>query len=359
MPRPKKASSDLVSAKRVTMQDIADAAGVHIMTVSNALGNVRGVAPATREKVLQIARELNYIPNSAARALAVGRTGMIALVCGAVNEPYYAHMTHFLESNMAEDGYKLTLLRRPHDVSDLINETGGVAVDGAIAIDIYHWSDQFRAHPAVPCVAIGTYEHDLLDYVVVDLSAAVKSALQIMVDQGRQRIAYVVDAPQLALTSEVRARTYLDFMQQIGRPPEIIDIYTDKVDTKSTSLARRLLYTHFQEHGVPDALFCLNDEIAICTYRVLRDLGRRVPEDVLLVGCDGQPHMEYFDPPLSTIAQPMEEMCALAWRFLRQRMSNPALPLKHVTLQGTLLARESLLGSSSLPPSDNQIEPKQ
>lgn len=151
------------------MQDIATAAGVHVMTVSNALGNVRGVAPATREKVLQIARELNYIPNSAARALVGGRTGSIALVCGYINEPYYAHMTYFLESNMAQDGYKLTLLRRPHDVIDLINETGRVAVDGAIAIDMYHWADQFRAHPAVPCVAIGTYEHNLLDYVLSTL----------------------------------------------------------------------------------------------------------------------------------------------------------------------------------------------
>lgn len=347
MARPKRASSGLGIPKRVTMQDIADAAGVHVMTVSNALGNVRGVAPATREKVLQIARELNYIPNSAARALVVGRTGTIALVCGAVNEPYYAHMAYYLESNVAEDGYKLTLLRRPHDVIDLINETGKVPVDGAIAIDMYHWADQFRAHPTVPCVAVGTYEHKLLDYVVVDLSLAVEQALRIMMEQGRQRIAYIVDAPQLSLPTEVRARTYLDVMQRAGRQPEIIDIYTEEVNTKIISVTRRRLHAHFQQHGFPDALFCLNDEIAMCAYRVLRDSGRRVPEDVLLVGCDGQPHMEYFDPPLSTVAQPMEAMCALAWRFLRQRMDDPTLPLQQVTLQGTLTATESLLVPTS------------
>jgi DNA-binding LacI/PurR family transcriptional regulator len=341
------------------MQDIADAAGVHVMTVSNALGNVRVVAPATREKVLKIAKELNYIPNSAARSLVVGRTGMIALVCGAINEPYYAQMAYFLESCMAEDGYKLTLLRRPHDVIDLINETGRVAVDGAIAIDMYHWADQFRAHPSVPCVAIGTYEHDLLDYVVVDMSAAIREALQIMVDEGRQRIAYVVDAPQLALPTENRARTYLDFMRRIGRSAEIIDIYSKKPNQRNIPLSRRILKTYFQRKGVPDALFCLNDEIAMCAYRALRDTGRRVPEDALLVGCDGQPHMEFFDPPLSTVAQPMEEMCSQAWQILRRRMDDPNSPLQHVTLNGTLLVRESLrrdgLTSQSNPRGSRQI----
>ncbi len=324
------------------MQDIADAAGVHVMTVSNALGNVRGVAPATKEKVLLIAKELNYIPNSAARALVAGKTGMIAILCGAVNEPYYATMVHFLEWNMNEDGYKLTLLRRPHDVIDLINETGRVAVDGAIAVDMYHWADKFRAHPAVPCVAVGTYEHAFLDCVVIDLSAGTEQALTLMAKQGRKRIAYLVDAPHLTLPSEVRARTYLNVMGQLGLPAEIIDIYTSEVNAKIIPQHRKLLRDYFQTHGCPDALLCLNDEIAMCAYRVLRDMGRRVPDDVLLVGCDGQPHMEFFDPPLSTIAQPMEETCATAWRFLKQRMETPTLPLQKATLQGELIARESL-----------------
>lgn len=329
---------------RVTLQDIADAAGVHVMTVSNALGNVRGVAPATRERVLRIAKELNYIPNSAARALVAGRTGMIAIVSGAVNEPYYASMVHFLERNLNADDYRLTLLRRPHDVIDLVNDTGKVAVDGAVGIDLYHIGDQFRAHPAVPCVSIGTYEHPYLDYVVVDLSAGIAQALQIMAAQGRKRIAYIVDAPHLALPSEVRARTYLNTMQGLSLPTEIINVYTDKTLEEDIAGSRKNIGDYFQSHGCPDALLCLNDEMAIRVFRVLRDLGRRVPDDVLLVGCDGQPHMEFFDPPLSTVSQPMEEMCAMAWKFLKQRIADPTLPLQKATLQGELIERESLRG---------------
>ena len=339
-----KRGSGLGRPGRVTLQDIADAAGVHVMTVSNALGNVRGVAPATREKVLRIAKELNYIPNSAARALVAGRTGMIAVVSGAVNEPYYASMVHFLERNLNADDYRLTLLRRPHDVVDLVNDTGKVAVDGAIGIDLYHWDEQFRAHPAVPCVSIGTYEHPFLDYVIVDLSAGIAKALQMMAVQGRKRIAYLVDAHHLTLPTEVRARTYLNTMRELDTPAEIINIYTGETLREDITLVREKIADHFRAYGCPDAILCLNDELAIRVFRVLRDLGRRVPDDVLLVGCDGQAHMEFFDPPLSTVSQPMEEMCARAWRFLKQRIADPALPLQHATLQGELIARESLRG---------------
>ncbi len=338
MPRNKNGFSDPGHPKRVTLKDIANIAGVHVMTVSDALSGKRSVAPATREKVLRIAKELNYIPNLAARALVTGRTGLIAILSGAINEFYYGNMVNLLESHMNAEGYKSVLMRTPHEVKDLVNSVGSVAVDGAIAIDMYHLVDEFQSHPAVPCVSIGTYERSFLDCVVVDLSSSVEEALGLMLAAGRGRIAYFVTAPYLALSSEVRARAYLDFMQKAGRPAEIIDVDVNEFDR-----VRRRFADYIQKNGCPDALLCQNDETAMCAFRVIRDAGRRVPEDVLLVGCDGQLHMEYFDPPLSTIVQPMEEMCALAWRFLKQRMNAPALPLQRVTLQGELVVRKSLL----------------
>jgi DNA-binding LacI/PurR family transcriptional regulator len=336
-----RASKDPRLSRRVTMQDIADAAGVHLMTVSNALGNTRHVAPETRERVLRLARELNYIPNNSARALAAGKTKIIAVISGAINEPYYGTMVNLVESQMDADGYKLILLRRPHEVTDLINATGSVPVDGAIGIDIFHMDEKFRSHPAVPCVSISTYEQELMDSVVVDLSDQVREALEIMREQGRQRLAYLVNARHLGLPTEIRARTYLDFMRRSGRHPEIIDI-----GTGAELLGRERLRFYLQTNGCPDGLLCLNDELAIHAYSVLRELGYRVPEDILIVGCDGQRHMEYFETPLSTIAQPMEEAAALAWQFLLKRIADPSLPLQRTVLKGRLIVRESLRPSS-------------
>jgi DNA-binding LacI/PurR family transcriptional regulator len=330
-------SNESVRPKRVTLQDIADAAGVHIMTVSNALGDKRSVAAETREKVQRIARELNYIPNPVARSLVGGRTGNICVFSGNINEPYYANMVHMLKELMSADGYRVTLVDKPAEVIDLVNATGSIPVDGVIAIDLYSSFGEFRSHPAAPCVSIGTYKRSFLDYVIVDLSAGVEEALDIMWEQGRRRIAYFVNTWYLAQPDEVRARTYLDFMQSCGQAPEIIN-----ADTNLFPLVRQRLHDYLQTHQCPEALLCLNDELAMCAFRVLRDLGYRVPEDVLLVGCDGQPHMEYFDPPLSTIAQPVNEMCAIAWKFLQRRMAEPELPLQSAILQGKLEVRKSL-----------------
>ncbi|BCM91984.1 ribose operon repressor [Abditibacteriota bacterium] len=338
MPRAKSGSSGQQRPKRVTLQDIAKVAGVHVMTVSDALNDTRSVAPATRERVKEIARSLNYIPNSAARALVTGRTGVIAILSGAMEEPYYANMVHALEKHLATDGYKLLLLRTPHEVHDLVHATGNTAVDGAIAIDMYHLVEEFRTRSPIPCVSIGTIERSFVDHVIVDLSSSVEEALNIMIAAGRKRIAYLVTAPHMAEPTEVRARTYLNAMAAAQQTPEIIDVDTDVFAT-----VRERFRAYIAENGCPDALLCQNDETAMCAYRVMKDAGCRIPEDVLLVGCDGQLHMEYFEPPLSTIVQPMAEICAVAWQFLKRRIAQPDLPLQEATLQGELVVRPSLL----------------
>lgn len=341
MPAIKNEFSSSRRPKRVTLQDIAKIAGVHVMTVSDALNGTRSVAPATKEKVRQIAQELNYIPNFAARALVTGQTGVIAILCGAMNEPYYANMVHQLEKHITEDGFKLMLMRTAHEVKDLVNATGNTAVDGAIAVDMSGLVNEFQSHPQVPCVSIGTEGASFVDHVIIDLSAGVEKALDLMFADGRQRVAYVVTAGLMAQVTEVRAHTYLTAMRRLSKTPEIIN-----ADTDVLVKVRARIKAYIEENGCPDALLCQNDETAMCVYRALRDLGYRVPEDALLVGCDGQLHMEYFDPPLSTIMQPMEEMCALAWQFLKQRIAHPDSPIQQATLHGTLVVRQSLLSTS-------------
>jgi DNA-binding LacI/PurR family transcriptional regulator len=341
MPRRKKDSSVPDAPRRVTLQDIADVVGVHRMTVSDALNGTGSVAPATREQVRQVARELKYIPNFAARALSTGRTGIIAIVSGPINEPYYGNMVHLLEKHINAAGFQLMLIRTSHEVKDLVNATGNVAVDGAIAVDMFGLVKEFQSHPAIPCVSIGTLESSLVDAVLLDLSASVEEALEIMLKAGRKRIAYFVTATIMEWESEVRARTYFSVMRRAQRTPEVINVMTDVL-----SEVEGKLKAYLDKHGVPDALFCQNDETAMCAFRVLKDAGYSVPDDVLLVGCDGQAHMRYFEPPLSTIVQPMEEMCAAAWQFLQQRMANPNLPHQRAVLEGTLVVRKSLMANS-------------
>ena len=342
MPRPKGSNANRV--QRVTLQDVAKAADLHVMTVSNALSGSRSVAPATRERVQQIARELNYVPNSAAQALATGRTGLVAVMCGSLHEWYYAQMFASLERVLYAERYKVFFLRRPFELKEFLETTGDAAIDGAIAIDMHSGIDaealvtSLRNRPLVPCVSIGTYSWALIDSVVIDLSVGVRGAVNVMVAAGRQRIAYLVTTQQMSLPIETRTGAYIASVERAGFQPEIIN-----ADTNVLTQVGPELMAYIQQHGCPDALLCQNDEVAMTAYRVLRDLGRRVPEDVMLVGCDGQLHMKYFDPPLSTVVQPVEESCRVAWSFLKKRMANPTLPHQRVVLEGELVLRESLL----------------
>jgi DNA-binding LacI/PurR family transcriptional regulator len=327
--------------KRVTLQDIADAAGVQKMVVSGALNGTRYVAPDKRERVLQIAREMNYIPNFAARSLRMGRTGIIAVISGPLNEPYYSTIIHLLEKHICAAGFHTMLTRTPSEVREVAHATGNFAVDGAIVVDMVSLVNEFKSHSTIPCVSISTYQQAFVDNVVIDLGTAVDQAIDIMRTQGRRRIAYLVTTETMAQDIEVRARAYLKNMDRAGRMPEIIDVATDDLDAVEDNFK-----TYIRENGCPDALLCQNDEIAMCAFGALKDLGYAVPQDVLLVGCDGQRHMRYFTPPISTITLPMEEICAQAWQFLQQRLAVPDLPHQAATLEGTLVIRESLAPQS-------------
>lgn len=327
--------------KRVTLQDIADAAGVKKMVVSGALNGTRSVAPATRKRVQQIAREMNYIPNFAARALRTGRTGIIAIISGPLNEPYYSKVVHLLEQHIDAAGFKVMLVRTPGEVKDVANATGNIAADGAIVVDMVNLVNEFKSHESIPCVSISTYEQCFVDNIIIDLSASVNEALGLMLAAERQRIAYLVTAPNMARDTEVRARAYLAFMHKAARVPEIIDVATDDLTRVEDNFK-----AYIEQHGCPDGLLCQNDETAMCAFQALRDVGYTVPADVLLVGCDGQAHMRYCTPPLSTIVVPMEEICAQAWQFLQKRLAHPDLPHQEATLQGTLVIRESLVAPS-------------
>ena len=338
MPRIKKESSAIPRSKRVTLRDIAEIAGVHVMTVSDALNGTRSVAPATRERVRRIADELNYVPNSAARALVSGKSNIIAVVSGILSEPYYANMVHLLEDHISAAGLHMLLMRTQNEVKSIVGTAGSISFDGAIIIDKIDVRRELELRSNVPCVSIGTSESSQADSILIDLSAGVAQALELMIAAGRTRVAYLITTSSMGHDSEVRARVYRATMKKAHRAPEIINAGADELYVIEARFKQ-----YVQQNGAPDALFCQNDEVAMCAFRVLRSLGYVVPRDVLLVGCDGQRHMEYFEPPLSTIAQPLAAMCDKAWEFLQRRIAHPDLPRQHAVFEGQLLVRESLM----------------
>ena len=219
-----------------------------------------------------------------------------------------------------------------------IRATSSWPVDGILAFDgpeeVQHY---LAANPVshLPIVSMGSFWVDTIDFVGVDLAFGTHAALQHLLAIGCRRIAFLFPRRDHR-AQDSRHNAYTTAMQQAGKQPEYID-----AGENSRASARRCLRDYVQEHGCPDGLFCFNDDLAIGAYRGLCDLGIRVPEDIALIGCDGIEDTEYLETPLSTIAQPHEQMCALAWQFLKQRIQNESLPLQQKILRPQLILRKS------------------
>ncbi len=347
MPQTNKRMNEIeVQSKPVTLEQVAQKAGVASRTVSDALKGQGRVAAATRENVRRIAREMNYVPNAAARALATGRTGTIAVLSGPLNESYYSNMVQQLGAHLTANGYEMLLLPTQRSVRDLVSATQTSAVDGLIFVGVSHLLEEFvhlSERHLRPCVLIDIANPNYVDHITLDLRPATEAVLRLMLNAGRKRIVYILNNRDENSHIEVRMATYLNAMEKNGRVPEIINVDTHVNSTQQISAIKH----YFLSNGCPDALFCQNDETAIYTYRALMELDQRIPDDVLLVGCDGLPTMEFFEPPLSTIALPTEAVCATAVEFLQRRLEDESLAVQGAVLPGQLVVRKSLGANAS------------
>ncbi len=335
----------MAARTKPTMKDIADRVGVSLMTVSAALGGnypTITISPATRQRVIEVARELGYRPNRIARALVTGRTHVIGFWAQGLREPYFARAVDEAQRRIKAEGYEIIISNVPI-VTEWDPQGSLLAqwpVDGILAFEWPDYVDAYLdAHPSfrVPVISLGAYYTRRTDYVGFDYETGAREATQHLLEVGCRRILYML-TPFGNHPGDARFRGYTETMQQAGCKPEYLITEAAKRPD-----ARQALTDYLQANPWPDGIFFFSDEMAIGGYRALRDLGARIPDDVALVGCDGIEDTEYLDPPLSTIIPPVETMCANAWNFLRARMEDSTQPL-----QGEILASHLAIRASSL-----------
>lgn len=334
---------------RVTIKDIANRLNLSTATVSKVLSGRESafISEATRQKVLETAREMGYRPNRVARALVTGKTDIISLWAETL-APYHTEVVNLLMDQMRPYGFELI-------VTDMVKHPDWRAycekfpqwqVDGIIALDSPRCVRVYReANPMVhtPLVSIGAYYVEEGDFVGVDLYSGAVEAVQHLLQVGCRRPAYLV-CDYGNHVGDARYDGYTSVMQQAGLEPLVI-----LAEHSSRPSARQRMHEFLDEHPCPDGLFCFNDEMAIGAYRALCERGIRVPDDVAIVGCDGIMDTEYLERPLSTVVQPVAEMCRLGWEFLFRRIENPSVAPQQVLLKAHLVVRDSSRkgGSSS------------
>jgi len=330
--------------KMATIADIAREAGVSRATVSLALNGKPGVAPETRRRILEIAERLNYQPNASAKGLALQRTQTIGVIVPDISSPFYAELVRGVEQEAGSSDYHLILCttagkRAREEV--YLRLLGERRVDGMILVTPRGQEEAIRRFREAK-LPLAIVDRDLpstdeVIEVVVDNLQGALTAVEYLLDLGYRRIGFINGLPDLQASRD-RLRGYQLALRERGIVPDkrwvCVGDYQEKGGYRCM---KRLL-----EVKPPlEAVFVASDLMAMGAIRAIRNAGKDVPGDIGVVGFDGIPLSEYFNPPLTTVRQPIARMGAIACRLLLQEIRGEAILERKVTLRTELVVRAS------------------
>ncbi len=337
---------------KVTSRQVAERAGVSQTTVSFVLNEVESsnISEETRQRVFQAARELNYVPDVAARALARGRSNNIALVLARPHrqifiDEYIPSILTGLTQITQEHGFRI-LVEMIEDrradrnaYNELIQgkEVAGMLVNLAPRSeeDVEHILECARL--PFPIVALD-YWHPELYTVTVDKWQGVRIALNHLIGLGHQRIACISYAPPSDLHASQRVATYRETLAAAGLPfdPELM-----RYGAYDPNTGYEAMQSILKVSPLPTALFAMNDVMAFGAIAAIREYNLRVPEDIAVVGFDDIRLARYCNPPLTTIREPDIEHGRLAGQTLIDLINGIAPSEHYQRLDTRLIVRES------------------
>jgi LacI family transcriptional regulator len=324
------------SDRAATIYAVAERAGVSTATVSRTLAGSAKVAPRTRDAVLEAVRELNYLPDGAARALAGRRTHALGLVLPDIDGPYYAALLVAFEMAASELGLSVGIAlagtgSHPETaVRKLAGTVDGIAFMARSGADDALIADIARRRPVVTAARARIPGRDALFAENSDTAARLTRHL---LDSGRSRLAFV-GRPEPHSDVGARHRGFATALADAGREPALL-IEVDSVESEGLAVARRIV----EERLDLDAVVCGNDELALALMHELQDLGVDVPGDVAVVGWDDVIAARYVRPALTTVAQPVAEIGALAARRLAALIDGGAAQEEPVVLPSHIVHR--------------------
>lgn len=327
-----------------TLDDLAELSGVSRATVSRVI-NGGSVAPATRQRVLDVIETTNYRPNLAARNLASGRSGVVGVVMHVEPQHMFADayfsqlLTGICDSLTSQAAGMMLWLGNRTKEETLDNILGLGMLDGVIvsadALDD-PLVDGLRASD-LPVVLVGHRRADRdASYVDIDHEAAAEAITTHLVNTGRRYIYHITGRPN-SVSGRDRAIGFRTALRKAGLSVQGAVVAGDYNEETGYEATKRLL----EEGVVFDALFCGNDYSALGAYRALDEAGRAIPDDVAVVGFDDLKFAAELDPPLTTVRQAVVDLGHEAARTLLSLLEHPEQGPRRILLPTELVVRRS------------------
>lgn len=332
------------AARPVTLEHVAQMAGVSRATVSRVVNGVSTVDQALRETVERAIAATGYVPNRAARSLVTGRSGCIALVLPdeqrVFSDPFYGRVVTGAREVVREQGVHLVLMLAEYAQApdELIAYLREGHVDGVILV-YTHAADplpRLLTDARIPVVlSARPFQPVSITYVDVNQQAGARLAADHLVSRGCRRIA-TISGPLGTPAGLDRLTGFRDAMVAHGHD-DVVSVEGDFSEA-SGQAAMEALLTQLPD---VDGVFIASDLMAQGALPVLHRHGRRIPDDVAVVGFDDSSAAVACEPPLTTIRQPVEHMAAEMARLLLERIERAERPITSAIFEPTLVIRES------------------
>ncbi|MGC9398246.1 MAG: LacI family DNA-binding transcriptional regulator [Anaerolineae bacterium] len=332
--------------QNVTLKSIAEAVGVSTASVSRALNDQPGVSDAVRQQILETARRMGYVPDLSARSLAGAKTHTVAFVIPKTNlsaaaDPFYPLIMEGVESHLSDYGYHVlltTLDEEALDHPERLPVLNSNRIDGLILA-----GPQIPASFILRVVGMGfpvvlvdnALSQTSVNCVLSDDEGGAYTAARHLLEHGHRRILYL-SGPSDWISNRERTRGYRRAMREWECEPLIF--YAEETTIES---GKRLLPQALEQWPDTTAVCAANDSMAIGAMRAAASLGRRVPQDLCVVGFDDISWAQMSDPPLTTIHVFKRRIGVLAAQRLLETIKSPDLPPIKTLVATKLIQRKT------------------
>ncbi|QHC58754.1 LacI family DNA-binding transcriptional regulator [Rathayibacter sp. VKM Ac-2760] len=346
--------------RRVTLAEVARAAGVGAATVSRALAGQSDVSESTRARVRAVAEELGYRPSVAARALRRGGHRAFSVIVPNNQWGWWEPVVRACITAAGEAGYQVLIhpvTDAPGGLASVIDTLVDVPTEGVIVISV---PDQRPVRDAcdrigIPAVALDDTSTTIhLPSISASNSAGAQQVTQHLLDLGRRRIAFLAPRPPGGSTTDLlflrdRIVGYRNGLESAGVPVDpdlIIEADLQESDDRCPELSALL-----ERDPSIDALFCAYDQLAPAAMRVIGRHGLRIPDDIAVAGFDDERAAVLVTPQLTTARQPYQEMGRRAAELLLDGLAGEHAAIARHEFATTLVVR----GSTVTPPNPIQV----
>ena len=331
--------------KRSTMAQIAKEAGVSTTTVSKVLNQLPGVGTQTRNRILQLIEQHDYVQNHAARNLRKGQSGLIDLAIMRLEGGYDLGIMHGIQDALAESGHRLVVFATNEDEARerlWLRRLLDQSTDGVLLLLPYERIGIANTLMAqqIPFVAIGDRnETKTASFPTIGSTIWLGgyTAVEYLISLGHRRIA-IITGPLHLMTSRARLAGYREALERAG-----LEVDPALICEGTYMLGDGIQQTHnlLDQPDPPTAIFAGNDAQAAGVYQALYERNIRIPDQMSVIGFDDVMYTAQMSPPLTTIRQPLVEIGKMSANMLLRLIAGQELESNHVELSTSLVVRKS------------------